>query len=368
MLHLLQHNLPHLRNTLRRLVVQLDGCVDDSTGSGVVAPQGAAVMERRSTAKIVASRKENAITLAAGEAIEDPQAKRDQRSNVKLAAPRFTIGDAMTSQKAQETKAHDLPESFYAPAEARSERLKAIIAHDKTFATLRPAVPGTSADYIFIPAMGFMRGRLLKKGQVIRIIDLEGRQVPDVLLWDAHDLTHVHNCSQTEYLNKRWNYWKLGDVIFSNNVQKMATLTADTTEGVHSVHANFCSERGNYVKFGIPGTVNCRDNLVSAMSDYGFTAKDIEYCMPVAFFMDVPHKQDGSLDKAAAVSKPGDYVDLLAEMDLIVAISNCPSIRSPVNDHNPTAMMAVIFDPDDEYRKKAAALPKPHVLSPLGKP
>lgn len=256
-----------------------------------------------------------------------------------------------------------LPESFYAPPERRSDRLKAIIAHDQTYATQRPAVPGEPVEYVFIPAMGFMRGRRIRKGQVLRIIDLEGSQVPDLLLWDADDLTHVHNCSQTEYLNKRWNYWKPGDVFFSNNVQRMATLTEDSTKGVHSVHANFCSERGNFVKFGIPGTVNCRDNLVSAMSDYGFTAKDIEYCMPIAFFMDVPHNPDGSLDKAAAVSRPGDYVDLLAEMDLIAAISNCPSIRSPVNDHNPTSMMCVIFAPNAEYKARADALPKPQVLA-----
>ncbi|MCC6889245.1 MAG: DUF1989 domain-containing protein [Hyphomicrobiales bacterium] len=260
-------------------------------------------------------------------------------------------------------KSDALPKAFYAPAHARTERLNKIIEHDQKYATARPAVPGEAIEYIFIPAMGFMRGRRVDKGQVIRIIDLEGRQVPDVLLWDAHDLTHVHNCSQTEYLNKRWNYWKPGDVLFSNNVQSMATLTEDTTNGVHSVHANFCSERGNYVKFGIPGTVNCRDNLVSAMADYGFTAKDIEYCMPIAFFMDVPHNHDGSLDKAAAISKPGDYVDLHAEMDLIVAISNCPSIRSPVNDHNPSSMMVVVFNPNDEYQAKVSALPKPHVLS-----
>jgi uncharacterized protein YcgI (DUF1989 family) len=257
-----------------------------------------------------------------------------------------------------------IPEAFYAPEKNRSSRLKTIIEHDKKYATQRPPVPGDAIDYIFIPSMGFMRGRSVKKGQVLRVIDLEGQQVPDLLLWDEHDLDHVHNCSQTEYLNKRWNYWQLGDVLFSNKCQKMATITEDTTEGIHSVHANFCSERGNYAKFGIPGTVNCRDNLVSAMADYGFTAKDIEYCMPMAFFMNVPHNADGRLDKAAAVSKAGDYVDLLADMDLIVAISNCPSIRSPVNDHNPTSMMAVIFTPNDEYQAKADRLPKPALLSP----
>ncbi len=255
-----------------------------------------------------------------------------------------------------------IPESFYAPLENRSERLKAIIEHDKNYSLQKPQVPGEAVDYIFIPAMGFMKGRVINKRQVLRIIDLEGRQVPDVLIWDANNLHNVHDCMYTEYLNKRWNYWRPGDTFFSNNCDKLAVLTEDSTDGVHSVHASYCSERGNYVKFGIPGTVNCRDNLVSAMSSYGFSARDVEFCTTIGFFMDVPHNPDGSVGKGAAASKPGDYVDLMAERDIIVAISNCPSIRSPVNDHNSTSMMVVIFNPNEEYKTKVDALPRPDLL------
>ena len=255
-----------------------------------------------------------------------------------------------------------IPESFYAPPEVRSDRLKAVIEHDEEYGLRRPPVPGEAVDYIFIPAMGFMRGRVIKKGQVIRIIDLEGRQVPDVVIWDASNLYNVHCCGWTQLLNKKWNYWRPGDALFSRNCDKLATITEDTTYGMHSFIGTFCTERANYVRYGIPGTINCRDNLVSAMAYYGFSAKDIDWSSCISFFMNMPYNPNGSMGIGVAPSKPGDYVDLMAEMDIIIAISNCPSIRSATNDYNPTSMMAVIFNPSEDYKAKVDALPKPDVL------
>ncbi|MFC1917985.1 DUF1989 domain-containing protein [Chloroflexota bacterium] len=256
-----------------------------------------------------------------------------------------------------------IPESFYTTPEARSERLKTVIEHDKKFALSRPPVPGKAVDYIYVPAMGFMRGTVIEKGQVIRIIDLEGRQVPDVIIWDAHNLENVHNCGWSQLLNKKWNNWKPGDGLFSINCDKLATITEDTSGGMHSFIGTFCNERANYVRYGIPGTVNCRDNLVSAMAPYGFSAGDIDWASCIAFFMNMPYNPDGSMGISVAPSKAGDYIDLMAERDIIVAYSNCPSIRSATNDYNPTAMMSVIFKPDAKYQTRAAALPKPDVLT-----
>jgi len=255
-----------------------------------------------------------------------------------------------------------IPESFYAPPGDRTERLKAVLEHDRKYALQRPQVPGKATDYIYVPAMGFMRGTVVQEGLVIRIIDLEGRQVPDVILWDANDLYNVHSCGWTQLLNKKWNSWRPGDVLFSKNCDPLATITEDSTEGMHSFIGTFCNERANYVRYGIPGTINCRDNLVSAMVEYGFTAEDIDWGSCIAFFMNMPYRPDGSMGIAVAPSKAGDYIDLRADRDIIVAYSNCPSIRSATNDYLPTAMMSVIFDPDKDYQARADALPKPEVL------
>jgi uncharacterized protein YcgI (DUF1989 family) len=255
-----------------------------------------------------------------------------------------------------------IPETFYVPQKERPERLNSVIEHDKKYALYRPEVPGEVVDYIYLPAMGFMKGTVISKGQVIRIIDLEGRQVPDVIIWDAHDLNNVHCCGWTQLLNKRWNYWRPGDTLFSGKCDKLATISEDTTEGMHCFIGTFCTERGNYVRYGIPGTINCLDNLVSAMTDFGLTAEDIDWSSCISFFMNVPYNPDGTLGIDVSPTKPGDYIDLTAEMDIIVAISNCPSIRSATNDYNPTPMMVVVFNPDKDYKAKVEALPGPGVL------
>ena len=255
-----------------------------------------------------------------------------------------------------------IPESFYPPPELRTDRLKAILEHDKKYALYRPAVPGEAIDYIYAPPMGFMRGRVIKKGQVIRTIDLEGQQVVDIVIWDANDLDNVLSDFWTEVLNERWNYWKPGDAFFSKNCNKLATITEDTTEGLHSATGYMCMERYWYAKFGVSGSVNCRDNLVAAMAEYGFSANDIDYGSCFNFFLDIRRNPDGTFGISVARTKPGDYIDLMAERDIIMAYSNCPAIRSRTNDHNPTALMSVIFNPNKDYRAKADALPRPDVF------
>jgi uncharacterized protein YcgI (DUF1989 family) len=79
------------------------------------------------------------------------------------------------------------------------EARKQVSDHDQEFAYRKPSVPGKVVEYVFLPAMGFMMGRLVKKGQVIRIIDLEGQQVADTIIWDAGNLylpfTNVSFCN-----------------------------------------------------------------------------------------------------------------------------------------------------------------------------
>jgi len=71
--------------------------------------------------------------------------------------------------------------------------------------------------------------------------------------------------------------------------------------------------------------------------------------------MDFRYEPDGTFEIHEPNTKPGDYIDLMAEMDIIVAISNCPSERNPCNAYNPTSMQVVIFNPDKEYKAKVKA-------------
>ena len=234
------------------------------------------------------------------------------------------------------------------------------LAEDAEIAQMSPAVPGEAVEYIHIPARGFMTGRLVKKGQVLRLINLKGTQCCDTIIWDANNLYNVLSCCYTMLFNNKWDKWRPGDRIYSKLGDVLAIFSEDTTPGTHAAAGAFCSEAYWRVMFGVPGAPNCHDNLVAAMGAYNFSRKDIDWGSCFTFFMPMNYNPDGTMSITPIKDncKPGDYVDLMAEMDIIVAISNCPSERTPLQDYNPTSTLAVIFDPNEEYKKRVEKLSK----------
>ena len=78
---------------------------------------------------------------------------------------------------------------------------------------------------------------------------------------------------------------------------------------------------------------------------YGLSKRDI---VPnLNFFMNVPIDGSGNFTVVDGVSKPGDYVELKAEMDVLCVISNCPQINNPCNGFNPTPVRVLIWDRDE---------------------
>jgi hypothetical protein len=224
------------------------------------------------------------------------------------------------------------------------------LEHDLELMKQKPSVPGEPIEYVYIPARGFMPGRVIKKGQVLRIIDLEGQQVADTIIWDANSFDNVLSVGYTRHVHKRWTKIGVGGPydLYSKYSEKLATITQDTV-GRHAFAGTCCSTQSNLIRYGIPGTPNCRDNFVSAMAAYGFTAKDIEMGSCISFFMNQSWNPDGTFEINLPTSKAGDYLDLLAEKDIIVAISNCPQERNACNAYHPTPLMAVIFIPNRDY-------------------
>jgi hypothetical protein len=226
-----------------------------------------------------------------------------------------------------------------------------ILQRDKENIQRRPDVLGNAVEYVYIPARGFMSGRLVKEGQALRIITLEGKQVADTIIWDANRLENVFNCSMTMILNRRWNYWQLGDVLYSKDCDKLASFGEDSSGGIHAAFGAFCNEAYWRKMSGISGCPNCRDNLVAAMAGYGFSSKDLDWGSCISLFMNLVYEPDGTIGRGDSVNKPGDYVDIIAQMDIIVAISNCPGERSATAS-KPTPVQVVIFEPQPEYKDK----------------
>jgi len=83
---------------------------------------------------------------------------------------------------------------------------------------------------------------------------------------------------------------------------------------------------------------------VAENEQYGLTKRDIGH--NINFFMNVPVTPDGGLTFADGVSGPGRYVEMRAEMDVIVLISNCPQLNNPCNAYNPTPVRVMVWGPD----------------------
>jgi uncharacterized protein YcgI (DUF1989 family) len=204
-------------------------------------------------------------------------------------------------------------------------------------------VPGRVLETVFIPARAYMRARLVRTGQVLRIIDVEGQQVPDVILYDAHDLRNMTSTLNTRLVNRTWKL-REGHVLYSKFCDRMATIVADTV-GQHYCGGGFCNEELNFVRYGVQGTPNCRDNLVASMGAYGFKRDDIELDACFCFFMNLEFAPNGDFIIREPRNVPGGYIDLRAEMDVLASISNCPSERNPCNGWRPTPLRVVVYEP-----------------------
>ena len=180
------------------------------------------------------------------------------------------------------------------------------------------------------------------RGQVLRVIDVEGQQVGDLVCFNRDDLTERYSPQNTILFNKTI-YPKVGASLVSDRGRLMMRLTADTV-GVHDLICGSCSDEyyRTRLNYHAPHR-SCRGNLAEALAPWGIALHDIPFSFNV--FMRWPVQPDGTVVPMAAPSKPGDYVDLLAEMDLIVANSACPSDITPTNAHNPTPMRFVLYEP-----------------------
>lgn len=167
----------------------------------------------------------------------------------------------------------------------------------------------------------------LKRGEILRVTDLEGQQVGDLIAFDLNNLDDKFWISTTVRLN-RTVYLTTGHVLYSELSKPMLTIVADTC-GRHDLMAGSCNAEIDKVRYGVDDHHGCVENFVAALVPYGLTRKDV----PMSFniFMNCPVQPDGSWDIVAPASKAGDHVDFRAEMDLLVVLSNCPQDLNPCN-------------------------------------
>jgi uncharacterized protein len=202
------------------------------------------------------------------------------------------------------------------------------------------AIPGRITHEETLPARAYWHRRL-GSGSVLRIVDLEGCQAVDTLIYDAADTSIRYNAANTMKLAKSI-YLSKGCVLYDDLARPLMTMIDDTV-GRHDTLAGNCSREINMVRYGATAPLSCRDNFIKALGELGMSPRDIP--ANVNFFMNVPVDANGQVTIADGLSKPGDYVDLRCERDVIVVISNCPQEHNPCSGGNPTPIKLAIWQP-----------------------
>ena len=188
----------------------------------------------------------------------------------------------------------------------------------------------------------------IKKGQVFRILDLEGNQAVDTLFYNAHDTEERYSAADTVRAQGAL-YLTAGTQLMSSEGRAMLTITADTC-GHHDTLGGACSCESNTVRYALDKRPmhSCRDSFLHALAHYDGDLTKRDLTSNINFFMNVPVTREGGLTFADGVSAPGKYVEMRAEMDVLCLISNCPQLNNPCNAYNPTPIRVLIWDAPEQ--------------------
>jgi len=180
----------------------------------------------------------------------------------------------------------------------------------------------------------------VKAGETLRVVDLEGNQAVDFLLYATHDDAERYSAQDTIAAQANI-FLRTGSVLRSNEGRPMMTITATAVE-YHDTIGGACSCESNTLRYGHHTKAQhaCVDNFLEANLRDGRGKRDI--VSNVNFFMNVPVEADGALGIVDGISAPGLTVDLRAEMDVTVVVSNCPQINNPCNGFNPTPVRMIV--------------------------
>lgn len=185
---------------------------------------------------------------------------------------------------------------------------------------------------------------ILKKGQIIRFTDLHGNQAVDTIFFNADRTEERYHAANT-MREQRNVYISTNTEIRSNDNNVMLTVVADTC-GRHDTLGSACSCESNTVRYALDKSSmhSCRDIFLKALLDWGQGMDKRDQVCNINFFMNVPVDPQGGSNFEDGLSEPLKYVEMRAEMDVIVLVSNCPQLNNPCNAYNPTPVEIAIWD------------------------
>ena len=189
---------------------------------------------------------------------------------------------------------------------------------------------------------------VVRRGQSLRIVDLEGNQAVDTLFYNAADTAEHYSAQNTIQAQGRI-YLTTGTTLLSNRGNALLRIEEDTC-GRHDTLGGACSAESNTVRYALekrshaqlPRQLPARARPPLRRKDGGLTKRDLP--SNINFFMNVPVTPAGELRFADGISAAGRHVQLRALIDTLVLISNCPQLNNPCNAYNPTPIRVMTWD------------------------
>jgi len=199
------------------------------------------------------------------------------------------------------------------------------------------------------------RGVIVRKGQVLRIIAIDGPQVSDLTFINLYDHSDSYDAVVSYNANaimEVGNYHK-PKYMYSRmpNANLMAEVTDDKIGRHWWINGGHCSNGSVYTRRQRPSARSCHGNVAEVIADYGMTIHQVPNTFPL--WMCVTDEPDGEYLIYPSLSKKGDHIDFLAHMDLLVPISSCPGEDPdaypnwPLNDGVNRALKAEIYEDTD---------------------
>lgn len=204
------------------------------------------------------------------------------------------------------------------------------------------AVPGTVVHDEVLAARAPW-SRVIPAGHTLRIVDIGGNQAVDFLAYAAADTAERYSAQDT--ITAQGNvFLTTGTRLMSSEGRALMTITGDTC-GRHDTVGGACSQESNTLRYGhhTKHEHACVENFLAEAARYDMGKRDL--VSNVNWFMNVPIEPDGSLGIVDGISAPGLMVEMRAEIDTLVLISNCPQINNPCNGFDPTPVRLIVWTP-----------------------
>ena len=178
----------------------------------------------------------------------------------------------------------------------------------------------------------------LEPGDLLRIVDSHGQQAVDLLCYAAELPRDRYNAANTMKINGNI-YLGKGTKLYSERAQVLMRIVEDSC-GRHDTIGGCCSSWSNFARYAVKDTPSCHANFVAELATWSLSPSDV--VANVNFFMNVPVRQDGAMAIEPGLSKPGDFVEQVAEVPVIAVLSNCPQRFNPAAGFGPTPIDVVI--------------------------